>query len=308
MAHAYANVLADINVPFTVVGRDPARARSLASLHGMAFLSGGVDSALRGGRPKVAIVAVPVESLTVVGSALARAGVRRILLEKPGGLDIRDLSGVADAADRNGSRVYVAYNRRFLASVAEARRRIEAAGGALSMFFDYSEAASRIEASPASPATKARWVIANSSHVIDLAFHLCGEPASLDAQVAGSLPWHPAGAVFTGQGATERGTVFCYHTDWRSPGRWRLEIALPDERLILSPLEKLQHILPGEFDPKPVDVDQSLDLKFKPGLHCQVCAFLGDEAAILMPIRHHLVRIASYINRMGGYVPEPQRR
>ncbi len=49
-------------------------------------------------------------------------------------------------------------------------------GGALSINFDFTEWSHKIKYLKNSGLAKRRWLVANSSHVIDLAFHLGGKP------------------------------------------------------------------------------------------------------------------------------------
>ncbi|MEO0030558.1 MAG: hypothetical protein RIS94_316 [Pseudomonadota bacterium] len=303
MGALYAPVLADMGVDATVVATSLQRAAPLAAQFGMAAYGQGLDQAIRDlPLPDAAIVALPVDKLASAATALAQAGVPRVLLEKPGCLTGAELLPVIEAADRNGSFVAIGYNRRFFASVIEARRRIAAAGGALSFSFEFCEDAPRIAALPTTDTIKNNWVLANSSHVIDLAFHLCGTPAVLTCETRGTLPWHPRGADFRGMGETTTGARFSYFADWRGPGRWGLEIVLPDERLILRPMEKLVVMPRGRFDTLQVELDDTLDQAFKPGLYLQTRGFLDaapDPA--LVTARQQLAAISDIHDRIAGY-------
>jgi predicted dehydrogenase len=287
---------------FTVVGHGRERAEALGRRCGRPWASGGIEAAAAElGFPDVAVVALPVDRLALAALSMIRGGTRRILLEKPGGLDFADVEALDAAVSAVGAEVYIAYNRRFMASTVEARRRIAVGGPATSMIFEFTEIGSRIPVTtPAS--IKARWALANSSHVVDLAFHLCGEPRSIETDHGGAmdLDWHPSASYFRGFGTTAAGTAFSYHADWRGPGRWSVEIILPRERLILRPLERLQSIKAGRFEPEAVDLDAGVDLAFKPGLHGQMAAFKGDRVGLLS-LSDHVERLRSYALRMWGY-------
>lgn len=304
MAAAHAAVLSDLDQPFTVVGQSEERARSLAEAHGAAWIAGGVDKALRENpKPLRAVVALPINVSALATLALIEAGVKELLIEKPGAVTSAELKLIKAAADRHGTRIFVAFNRRFFAAVEEAKRRIDAAGGALSVFFEFTEASDRVIALPTDDAVKRRWALANSSHVIDLAFYLAGKPTTLSTGVSGSLPWHPEGAVFRGFGETEAGTQVSYIADWRGPGRWGLEVVLPDERLILRPIEKLQTVPRGRFDPIPVEIDDSADKTFKPGLLRQMEAFLNPKHTELPTLDEHLALVVDVVDPIAGYAP-----
>lgn len=301
MAAAHAAVMSDIGEAFMVVGRSEERARALAETHNAPWRAGGLRHALdRLGAPRRAVLCVPVETLAADAIALVEAGVGELLVEKPGGMTSGELERVARAGEAVGARINIAYNRRFYASAIEARRRIEAAGGPLSCHFEFTELSDRVAPLPTPAAVKERWLLGNSSHVIDLAFHLVGAPTSLTHDRKGSLPWHPAGALFRGFGDTARGAGFSYIADWRGPGRWGVEIVLPDERLVLRPLETLQSVARGRFDPAPVALDDDLDRRFKPGLHRQMSAFLGGGGD-LPTMRAHQRMVADVIEPLAGY-------
>lgn len=304
MAEFHAAVLADIGADVTIVATSATRALPLAEKHGMAHYTQGLMRALDAlPRPDAAIVALPVDRLAGVALALAQAGVPRILLEKPGALRPDDLDPVCAAARDTGSQVFVAYNRRFFAAVAEARRRIAASDAVLSFSFEFCENADQIAGLPTSDDIKQHWVIANSSHVIDLAFHLCGLPQDWQHKVAGSLPWHTSGSDFRGMGQTETGAAFSYFADWRGPGRWGLEIVLPQERLFLRPMESLSVMRRGTFQAVQVAVDNALDLAFKPGLHTQMTGFLAlDPAPELVRLDDQITMMREIYDPMAGYV------
>lgn len=303
MAALHADVLAAMDVEVTIVATSATRAEPLAKKHGMAFYDKGLQGALTDlPRPDAAIVALPVNKLAQAGCALAKAGVPRILLEKPGALNADELNAVEDAAQASGAEVFIAYNRRFFTSVMEARRRIAAAERVLSVNFEFCENVDVISGLPTPDEIKQAWVIANSSHVIDLAFHLCGQPTKWHHETHGSLPWHTAGADFRGMGETEAGAQFSYFADWRGPGRWGLEIVLPHERLILRPMEALEVMARGSFSAQPVTLEGDLDQRFKPGLYAQTEGFLAPQVSpVLVTLAQQRQAMDQVYQPMAGY-------
>lgn len=278
MAGFHADVLAALDKSVTIIATSPTRALQLAEKHGMQAFTQGLTQALASlPRPEAAVLALPIDRLGAAALELAQAGVQRILIEKPGALNAAELDPVQTTAQATGSQVFIGYNRRFFASVNEARRRIAQAGQVLSVAFEFCEDADRIAALSTADIIKQNWLLANSSHVIDLAFHLCGAPANWHHQVTGSLPWHNRGANFRGMGTTTTGAHFSYFADWRGPGRWGIEIILPTERLILRPMEELQVMPRGSFTAQSVTIDTTLDRQFKPGLYAQMAGFLAQD-------------------------------
>ncbi len=281
MARDYAKVLAALEVPFAVVGRGAASAASFEEATGVPVVLGGLDRYLASGTtpPDLAIVAVDVAQLAATTRRLLEHGVRRILVEKPAGLDAAEILAVAEAAAERDAEVFVAYNRRFYASTIAARELIAADGGVTSFQFEFTEWAHTIEPLPTASAIKAQWFLANSSHVADLAYHLGGLPVEWSAYVAGALPWHPAGAVFAGAGVADGGALFSYHANWASPGRWGVEILTRAHRLIFRPMEQLHVQVIGSVALTKLEIDDQADLAFKPGLYREVEAFLGRAPA-----------------------------
>ncbi|MEA2978776.1 MAG: hypothetical protein QOF09_599 [Alphaproteobacteria bacterium] len=284
MAIAYGRVLNALGVPWSVAGRGDGSAKAFQAACGIAPVQGGLEKYLRDypvSRNTAAIVALPIPQLAKATRMLAEAGVERVLVEKPAGLDASEIDGVAQAAARTGTGIFVAYNRRFYAAVSVARAMIAEDGGATSFHMEFTEIESLVRKAPLDAAVLANWFLANSTHVIDLAFHLCGQPAAAEGMTAGSLAWHPVGAVFVGHGRTETGALFSWHADWSSAGRWGLDVRTARRRLLLQPLEQLSVQEKGSFAVVQHPLADELDRTFKPGLYRQVEAFLSSDPARL---------------------------
>lgn len=301
MACAYSGVLKALGCNVTVVGRGASSAAAFREKTGIEVIEGGLQQALRMNKPpSQAIVATGVETLAGLTHSLLEAGVPRILVEKPAGLSATEVNSIADRAASSGSAVKVAYNRRFFASVLALRERIAEEGGLLSITFDFTEMPEKVNRLDRPQAIKERWLLANSTHVIDLAFHLAGPPRDWNAFHGGTLDWHPSAAFFAGAGTTDRGALFAYTANWAGPGRWGLELVTSRRRYILRPMERLAAVSAhmGPVEDVPLDLD--LDQRFKPGLYRQVAAFLSGHDAEICGIEEHRGRMQIY-ERMGGY-------
>lgn len=302
MAQEYARVLKGLGREFQVIGRSQNSASEFERATGQTARVGGFAQAMEGyGSPETAIVAVGVEQLATITEALVLAGTKRILVEKPGGLDLGEISGLAQRALDQGADVLLAYNRRFYQSVRQARFCIAEDGGLLSAQFEFTEWAHKIDPLEKAPGVKEHWVLGNSSHVIDLAFHLCGRPSNWSCWHAGALDWHPSAARFAGAGVTDQGVMFSYLSDWQAPGRWGLELMTAKRRLILRPMEQLQVMLLGSVKIELMETDDALDLQFKPGLYRQTEAFLSGEDALFCSISEQVENIRLY-SKMAGYL------
>jgi len=222
-------------------------------------------------------------------------------VEKPVGLGEEEIHAVATAAEERGAAVYVAHNRRFYASVAKARQIIEADGGVTSFTFEFTEWSHAIEKLPHPKSVLSHWFLGNSTHVIDTAFFLGGRPSKYACYSGGGLDWHPW-SIYGGAGVTETGALFSYHANWRSPGRWGIELLTPSRRLILRPLEKLQVQEMQSLATDFLSLEDRLDIDFKPGFFRQVESFLSDDKKDLLGIAEHRARLKYLKEINGGYL------
>lgn len=279
MALDYLKVLRALDCQITVIGRGEESARRFEAQGGHPVVSGGLDKFLasRPVVPNIAVVAVGVEALAPTTIQLLQAGVRRILLEKPGALNSTEIEALQAEAQARGAEVVIAYNRRFYAATLVAQRLIEEDGGVQSLNFEFTEWGHVIEGLAKAPGVKEAWLLGNSTHVIDLAFYLGGEPVEMQAYTAGALSWHPSSAVFAGAGRTDRGALFSYQANWGAPGRWGVEVITAQRRLIFRPMETLQVMRRGSVAIEPEPIDGALDQAFKPGLHEQTRRFLAGR-------------------------------
>lgn len=301
MAQEYAKVLNELVSEYEVIGRGQKSALDFESATNHFVRQGGLSKALKELKPpNQAIVAVGVENLSKIAAELLRSGVKRILLEKPGGLhkkEILDLSKLAQAQD---SDILIAYNRRFYESTKVLKQLIKKDGGATSCIFEFTEWSHIISPLIKAPGVKESWFLANSTHVADLAFYICGFPKDFMAWQQGSLSWHPSSARFCGSGVTEKDILFSYHADWSAPGRWGIEVNTIKNRYILRPLEELQVVELGSVKVQSIKIDDKIDKQFKPGVYNQIKAFIDSDDSIFCSIEEQLQHIDIF-NKIAGY-------
>lgn len=285
MAIQYARVLEAMGREFAVIGRGRESADAFRDATGVTATTGSLDEQLASlnAVPSEAIITVNAMHLAEVTEAIAGAGVRRILVEKPAALDADEVKSLAAVAADTGTEIRVAYNRRFLASVIAARQMIADDGGVLSVKFDFSEPARRIGAMGKPQRELEAWFYANSTHVVDLAFSFVGPVDLAAGAVAAGVDWHPSGAVFAGFARAASGALLSWHANWAGPGRWGVEVVTRERRLILRPLEGLSIQDHSSFAEQVVDIDLGPDAEFKPGLYRQVQAFLTGEGSEHLP-------------------------
>ncbi|MBR9824347.1 MAG: hypothetical protein GYB36_00930 [Alphaproteobacteria bacterium] len=292
-----------LGVDVTVCGRGEASADAFEAATGTRPLTGELKDQLASLKslPSHALVAVNVAQLGPVTQHLMDAGVSRILLEKPGGATLDQIAELA-AADHD-SRIRLAYNRRFFPSMQTARECVREDGGLTSMLIEFNENRPLIASIDKHGAeVKSNWFFANSTHVVDSAFFVAGLP--------GEVPEHPVQAFtrgdaqalpplvsYSGAGAIDE-WVYSWHADWRSAGRWGLEICTPKRRLILKPMETLQEMASGSFRMTPVELIMAEPEGVKPGLYNMISCFMENpDHEDLLTMRDQLSRLRVF-NRM----------
>jgi len=244
IAKDYVAVLLHLGKNPVVVGRSVVGAKRFQDETGVPAISGGIKEWVRNAPliPSHAIIAVDANQLARVTQDVLTAGCRNILVEKPGALTRSDLRTVALLAKRMRARVFIAYNRRVLSSVIEARRCIEKEGGPTSFYFEFNERVNQKNSIaqlgiPKSVQTK--WFIANTTHVIDLAFYICGKPLLLQGFAVAGPKWSPHPTLYSGAGITHKNVPFAYYANWEVAGPWKIEIGTKFRKYILNPLESL---------------------------------------------------------------------
>ncbi len=291
MAIAYAKALKSQNRDLIVIGRGEGSAKAFTEAVGYNVIQGGLETYL--GVADVsdishAIIALPVPQLAKAVQQLTHAGVPKILVEKPAGLDPTEVRALCDQCASHAANIFVAYNRRFYASVQKAIDMIEADGGVSSFRFEISEYSHIISSSAIADIVKQNWFYANTSHVLDMAFFLGGFPTTLEAKVEGAQSWHGSAAKYAGHGISDKGALFSYHGDWTSAPRWAVEIYTPKHALSLQPLEKLFSRPIDGFAITEIELDHDLDTSFKPGIFKQLEAFLdGTDPEKLITLKTH---------------------
>jgi predicted dehydrogenase len=280
MAQDYIKVLNDLDVNLTVISRSENSAKLCEEKTSQKVIVGGLDKFLLK-KPTLsehAIVSVGVEKLYEITKQLLEYGVKNILVEKPGAMIQNEFDELTILAKAKNANVLIAYNRRFFASTLKAQEIIKNDGGVTSFNFEFTEWSHIIEPIIKADGVKEKWFLANSTHVVDMAFYLGGNPKEINIFASGGVSWHPSASNFSGSGISTNGALFNYHANWESAGRWSVEVLTKENRLIFRPMEKLQIQKRGTiaqiFDES---IDYILDEKYKPGLFLQTSNFLENN-------------------------------
>ncbi len=296
----YAKVLNSLNVEYQVLGRSQKSKIKFFKETGVKVEDNDVEYFLKKNKPpKRAIITVNIEQLHKVASKLIKFGVKSLLIEKPGRLFKKDLLKLQKLSNSLNADVFIAYNRRFYDSVIAAKKIIKQDQGISSVFFDFTELSEKIKKTNNSNEIKQRWLIANSSHVIDLVFFLCGVPKKMVSLFKGELTWHKSSSRFAGSGITINNVLFSYAANWESAGRWSIEIMTKNHKLIFCPLESLKIMKRNSFDVIDIKTAKN-DNHFKPGLYNLVKDFINDNNKNFCTLEQQLVNF-KYFSKMANY-------
>ncbi|MBO9698637.1 MAG: Gfo/Idh/MocA family oxidoreductase [Sporocytophaga sp.] len=295
MAVEYAKVLMHLDCSFEVIGRGAESSMKFEESTKKKVHVGGLEKFVNNNKQgfEFAIVSVGVEKLADITIALLEMGIKNILVEKPAGLNFEEIQKVAVKAKEKTAKVLVAYNRRFYSSVEKAIEIIKEDGGVASFNFEFTEWSNKIKNIEKAPGVKENWLLANSTHVIDLAFFLGGKPKEMSTYSGGSLEWHDK-AIFSGAGISEMGALFSYQANWTAPGRWVVEVLTKKHRLYFKPMESLQIQEIDSVQVNPVSIDDEIDKKFKPGIYKQVENFLSGQLDRFCTIEEQVENVKLY--------------
>ena len=305
MAKEHVKVLKELNIDFKVIGRSESSATEFEAVTGVPVATGGLEQTfdkISANLPTHAIIATTLESLEQNARFLLKKGVKNILIEKPGAFTYEGLVALEKLAIQQNAKVYIAYNRRFYASVIEVQNHIEQEGGLTSFVFEFTEWAHTLNNGKRSAFKLENWFIGNSTHVIDTAFFLGGKPKEIQTFTHSNIDWHPSGSIFSGAGITEKNILFSYHANWSAPGRWSLELMTKQSRYFLRPFEKLSQQKLGTLDIQEVTLNDTLDTAYKPGVFRQVETFLfgGSLVNNLLSVHDARILFLSYNKINGG--------
>ena len=296
MGISYAKVLKKVKKDFIVIGRGEKSATSFENQIGDKVFTGGLNSFLMSSPriPNSVIVAVNIEELFKTTVSLIKYGIKKILLEKPGGINLTQILKLYEMSIHYKVKVFIAYNRRFYSSVYKAKELIREDGDILSINFEFTELVQKIEKQKKPLDVKEKLFLNNSTHVLDLVFHFAGKPKKISSYHSRGLDWHPAASVFVGSGITDKNILFSYSANWESAGRWGVEILTKNNRFKFQPLEELKVQKNGEFHFNKVKLDDTLDINFKPGLYRMVVDFLNGKIYDHCSLKEHNKLLKNY--------------
>lgn len=296
----YSKVLDALQVKHLIIGRGENSALKFEEFQpGKKVIRGGIKSFLNTNPtiPDCAIVAVGYHELYEVTKTLIKYGIKRIFSEKPGANSYDKLHELHLLAQQNKAEIFLAYNRRFYSSLLKAEEIIQQDGGVTSFNFEFTEWLHVLETTDKKN-TLQDFFWGNSSHVIDTAFFLGGEPKEMSCFVR-TLDGDNFPKIYAGAGISDKGALFSYQANWDAPGRWVVEILTKKHRLYFKPMETLQIQELRSVKVLPVEIDDHLDKEFKPGFFLETKAFVEEDDTRLCKIEDQLNRIDSVFRKIS---------
>ena len=306
MTNHYLKVISFKKIECEVVGRGEKNIKKLSEIYpNTKFHSGGLESFIsQNSITKFThfINLVNIEYCISITKLLLNNGAKKILLEKPGALNVSSLKLIKGSANKLNSELLIGYNRRFYESVDKLIELSNNDGGIKNVHFEFTEWVHTINEDDYSNEALEKWIISNSSHVIDTVFYLIGLPKEISINTIGTnqINWHPTGSIFTGSGISSKDIPFSYNTNWNSAGRWAIEVTTNTKRYYLKPMEKLSVQNKGQINITDIELPNDKDINFKPGVYNLVHSFLGGDYSKLLSIDEQIEHIKIY-DQIGNY-------
>lgn len=302
MGREYAKVFKKMGLSFTAITRTQKTADKYEEDTGAKAIVDNLKHFLDNNTEKFTHAVSAVGDLYHIETSeiLIRYGIKNILVEKPLSVYLEPLLKFDEFVKENHANIYIAYNRRFYSSTRKALEIIKEDGGLQNVAFEFTEWKNKIDFSIFPKEVQNEWLIANSSHVIDLAFYFAGKP--IDYRFYSSRKNNKDSDIYVGAGVTDKNIFFSYEANWDGPGRWAVELITGKHRLYLKPMEKLaiQNLNSVAVEEYKID-DEQIDIDFKPGIYKEVEAFLfGHNRNSLKTIAEQIESLKIYNEITNG--------
>lgn len=239
--------------------------------------SGGYEKNLQNlDESDLVIVLLPIHLLYNATKKLLKNNFTNLLVEKPGSLYSSELLQLSKTITNQNVRI--GYNRLLYPSFLKLKS-ILSTKEISSCSFEFTEWVHKIMFNKYASNVYQRWGISNTLHLISMAFELIGMPKKIISQQHGELDWHKSGSSFVGSGISKSHIPFSYHADWKSAGRWNIEIMTKIGKYGFSPLEELHFCKLGETSWKKIPVYTPFT-KSKAGIPEEIASMLSNDKNI----------------------------
>jgi len=276
MAKQHAKALSNMGFKdVTIVSRTQENVEKLCKEFGFHPLSGGYEKHLGNLKEMdLVIITTPPSDLLSAAESAINANQTNILIEKPGSLYVQEL--LAFNKKIQNQRIRIGWHRLLSPSFQKLKSLIEEDGGLSSCRFTFTEWIETIPFEKYGPEVCNRWGIANSLHIISMAFDLIGMPKEITPFQGGELEWHKAGSIFVGSGISEKNIPFSYDADWKSGGRWGIEVMTEKNVYKMIPVEELHKCKKGSVDWESVPLETTFP-NVKQGVAEEIAVMVADE-------------------------------
>jgi len=256
----------------TVIAKTGKTVKNLRIQNDVNLIIGGFESNLQKMTQKdLVIIALPITLLSNATNLAIKYGQKNILIEKPGAL----FSKYLEKINCKNQKIRIAYNRLVYPSFQKLLQ-LSKKEGITSCKFTFTEWVDKIDFKKGEKEVFSRWGISNSLHVISMAFEIIGLPKEMASFRKSKFDWHPNGTTFVGSGISKRGIPFSYHADWKSSGRWGIEIMTEKNAYRLIPLENLQVCKKNSTEWKSVSFKIAFP-EIKAGIAEELAIMLNDK-------------------------------
>lgn len=185
-------------------------------------------------------VATSIDSIVEVTSGILYKKPLRILLEKPVSLDCGSYDNLVNKIIEADIPTYVAYNRRYFDSFIELKKRLKSEE-VVQIDLNISELISRVPEGKYSQEVLRKWIIANGSHLLDLAINIADSTEIIDKSTVKSdkFQWKGGPASFSGIFLFSNGIILNVVGVYNNISRWSMVVNTRDCAYRLEPIETL---------------------------------------------------------------------
>jgi predicted dehydrogenase len=188
------------------------------------------------------------------------------LVEKPMGYNLEEAADITGEAQRTGSRVFVALNRRQYSSTKNVLEDLKGSNQTrLIHVMDQQDSRSATLAGRPEKVVK-NWMYANSIHLVDY-FNVLGRGHITSVERLVKWTADIPGFVIAKINFSS-GDIGIYEAIWNGPGPWAVVVTTQDKRWELRPLEKAAFQVYGSRQLQPIDLAE-VDSTFKAGFYSQ---------------------------------------
>jgi predicted dehydrogenase len=188
------------------------------------------------------------------------------LIEKPIGYNYEQAKIISIEAEKRGTQVFAAFNRRHFSSTKLLVSELVKSNQKRLIQINDQESLADAEYLGSPSEIIENWMFANSIHLIDY-FSILGRGEIIS--VSPIVQWNKNNPDFVAAIISySSGDVGMYQAVWNSPGPWSVTVSTPDKRWELRPLEQLSFQEKGSRKLQQTNA-HNWDTQFKPGLRLQ---------------------------------------